>query len=99
MTKWKMVFDQPPGKRILRSRFFAITHFSGKKDLWYSEELDMWATSDYFRDLNVSYSNCASCRSFKAFKRHLRKHQELQFLDEVILVSKFVGYDIRAVRQ
>lgn len=34
-----------------------------------------------------------SCRSYKAAKRHLRKHSEIPFGTKFVLVSKFVGCD------
>jgi hypothetical protein len=43
------------------------------------------------------YSNTARCRSFKAFKRHLRKHPELKEAGEIVLSSRYIGHNITAV--
>ena len=96
MSNWIFHFDQPKPGRILRSRFFHMTHFNG--DLWYSDELRRWGSFEEFEALGVSYSSGRMCRSFKAFKRHLRKHPELLACEEIVLVSRYVGYDIRAIR-
>ena len=89
---WHFEFDAPIGTRILSSRFFGITQFANA-DLWWSHSYKKWLT------LKQCNGNCGSTRhtrSFKAFKRHLRKHPELQACGEVVLVSRFVGHNIRA---
>lgn len=89
---WHVEFDAPVGTRILSSRFFGITQFSDA-DLWWSYTYKKWLSSEKCN------GNCSSHKrvgSFKAFRRHLRKHPELQACDEVVLVSKFVGHNIRA---
>lgn len=93
---WAFAFEAPFGARILSSRFMWITHFDASIDLWWSDKLQKWASLTELQDNNSDATNGPSCRSFKAFKRHLRKHPELQQLDEVILVSRYRGYDIIA---
>lgn len=96
---WKFEFEQPPGARILSGRFFGVCHYGHAQedfvDLWWFDEARRWAPID---ELNHKYtaSSHAPVRSFKAFKRHLRKHPELKQVEEVVLVSKFVGYNITA---
>lgn len=96
---WKFEFEQPPGARILSGRFFGVCHFGHAQDdfvdLWWCDDLRRWGPLD---ELNDMYSCCthAPVRSFKAFKRHLRKHPELKKVEEVILVSRFIGYNIKA---
>jgi hypothetical protein len=41
-------------------------------------------------------STTLHCRSFKAFKSHLRKHPELQAVKTVVLISRFMGHNITA---
>ena len=89
---WHFEFDAPVGTRILSSRFFGVTQFADA-DLWWSHTYKKWLP------LLECKGNCSSHRSvssFKAFKRHLRKHPELQECKEVVLVSRYVGYNIRA---
>lgn len=92
---WKYSFDAEPGTRVLRSRFIGITHFTRVTDLWWYDAQRRWCKPS---EVGVTdwYGNTAPCNSFKAFKRHLRKHPELRTVDEVILVSRFKGHDIRA---
>ena len=92
---WHFTFDAPVNTRILNSRFFGITHFSDSQ-IWWSEKKRKWMS--YEECINYgSFSNTARCRSFKAFKRHLRKHPELKEAGEIVLSSRYVGYSITAV--
>ena len=88
---WKFEFDQPVGARILRSRFFGVTNYD---DYWYDLDQKRWHSPD--ERTNGHASNYATCRSFKAFKRHLRKHPELRKASEVHLRSRYVDYNIVA---
>lgn len=94
-AEWEYKFDRPAGLRILRSRFIGIIHFNG--DLWWSDDAQCWARPEEFHEAGIGYSNTAPCNSFKAFKRHLRRHPNLAECGEVILVSRFRDCDIRAV--
>jgi hypothetical protein len=95
----KMMFgwDAPLGQRILNSRFMGITTFTRNNDqppLWWCYKTRRWVTSTL--DLPDGGSTHAPCRSFKAFRRHLKKHlTELQGYD-IILVSRYDGHDITA---
>jgi hypothetical protein len=92
---WKFEFEQPAGARILSGRFFGVCHFDDKADLWWGEDERRWAPFDELHNMDVCCTH-APVRSFKAFKRHLRKHPELKKVEEVILVSRFIGYNIKA---
>jgi predicted metalloendopeptidase len=96
MMAWAFAFEAPHGVTIKSSRFMWITHFDSSVDLWWAEDLRKWTSTEEIQDTNSLASNGVRCRSFKAFKRHLRKHPELQQLDEVILVSRYIGYNIKA---
>ena len=92
MIEWQFYFDAPKGTRILRSRFFGITTFD--LNLWWSCEHKKWLPLE---ECGVQgASSTAPCRSFKAFKGHLRRHPELQTGGNVTLCSRFVGHDITA---
>lgn len=95
--KSMMGFQAGWGQRILNSRFMGITTFTLDKDqppLWWCYETRRWVTSTL--DIKQGGSTRAPCRSYKAFKRHLKKHvAELEGY-EVILVHRFEDYDITA---
>lgn len=91
--QWLFYFDAPKGTRILSSRFIGITLHSLSH--WWSYEHKKWLP---MAECGVKgASSTAPCRSFKAFKRHLRRHPELQIGGAIItLASRFGGYDIHA---
>ena len=90
--QWQFHFDAFKGTRILRSRFFGIT--TSDLNLWWSYEHKKWLPLD---ECGVQgASSTAPCRSFKAFKSHLRRHPELQTGATITLASWFVGHDITA---
>lgn len=91
---WKIVHQAPKGTRILNSRFLGVCHY-GDNDLWWGNDQKKWMPT-----VRIGYDEIASshapCRSFKAFKRHLRKHPELNGVKEVVLTSRYQGYNITA---
>ena len=90
--QWLFFFDAPKGTRILRSRFIGITSFEA--NLWWSYEHKKWLPLE---ECGVKgASTTLHCRSFKAFKSHLRKHPELRAVYTVVLASRFMGHDIHA---
>ena len=91
---WQFEFEAPVKTRILRNHFFGIQHY-GKADKWFAEVQKKWLPFVDI-DLTEGSSNTATCSSFKAFKRHLRKHPELQECGEVVLQSRFMGHNIIA---
>jgi hypothetical protein len=91
-VQWQFYFDAPKGTRILNSRFHGITNF--EENLWWSYEHKKWLPMD---ECGVKgASSTVHCRSFKAFKSHLRRHPELQTAKTVVLVSRFMGHNITA---
>ena len=90
--QWQFYFNAPKGSRILRSRFIGITLHSLSH--WWSHEHKKWLP---MAECGVKgASTTVPCRSFKAFKSHLRRHPELQTGETVTLASRFGGYDIHA---
>ena len=90
---WNFYFEAPIGTRILRSRFYGITNF--EENLWWSYEHKKWLPLEECGTKGIS--STLHCRSFKAFKSHLRRHPELQTAKTVVLVSRFVGHNITAI--
>jgi len=89
-NKMKLIYDKPKGKRF--NRYF-----------WYIEALNYWWSIKYKRWVSESskpyydgaFSSCYSCKSVKAFKRHIKNHPELS--GEVTLVNKYKGYDVKVI--
>jgi hypothetical protein len=61
--------------------------------LWWCVKTKCWV--DDVRKASGPASSHAPCKSYRAFLRHIRKHPELKGR-EVILVSRFIDYDIIA---
>lgn len=81
----EITFQAPVRQRILRRYILGITTFDG---LWWCYETKRWV-----EEPKGSASTHASCKSYKAFLRHIRKHPELKG-HEVILVSRIRNNDI-----
>ena len=96
--KMMMEFEAPLGQRIMNSGFgigiTTLVQGSDQPPLWWCYETRRWVTSTL--DVKGSGSTHAPCRSYKAFRRHLKKHvAELEGY-EVVLVHRFEGYNIKA---
>lgn len=79
-----ITFDKPAGQRVLRKHFYGI---QTKDRLWWSDRRKKWV-----KNLDGdSGTNIVTCRSYKAFLRHIRKHPELT---QATLCSYFTDYDI-----
>ena len=62
----------------------------GSVDLWFDERDKKWKPID---ECTGSYSNYADVRSYKAAKRHLKKHSEIPAGTKFFLSSMYVGCD------
>lgn len=58
--------------------------------LWHECESKTWKPT---KDCHGWHSNIYGIHSFKAARRHLRKHNEIPKGTRFRLVSRFVGYD------
>lgn len=94
---WQFAFDAPVGTRILGGRFMGIVTEWAGRPLWWDHVEQEWINDEERRARNNVCSSHAPCRSFKAFKRHLRRHRDKLAGYEVVLVSRFIGHDIAAV--
>lgn len=106
---WQFEFQAEAGRRVLRSRFIGIE--AGWSDpetpcadvMWWDHDNRRWISDSAFPwgkdnpERSFASSSCAPCRSFAAFKRHLRKHQHELGNRRVRLVSRFVGHDVIAI--
>ena len=85
-----MYFMKPKGQRI-KTRFIGVS----VNGLWYDEYSQTWATIQEHLDMGRhDYTNIMRCRSYRAFKRFVRKHP--QFKGNMWLQSRFVGHDVYA---
>jgi len=85
--EWVFSYELPLGKRC-HKRGYSITTYG--ENSWFHPTNRIWSKST-----KGPCSTHTPCKSFKAFKRHLRKHPELQG-QEVVFVSRYHGCDITA---
>lgn len=71
----------------------------GVVDLWFDERDKKWKPIDECIGENCSYSNYADVRSYKAAKRHLRKHSEIPTGTKFLLSSMYLGFDLIMVKR
>ena len=93
---WKFYFSAPPKCNTLSFSFSDITVFSDEK--FENINIPMWdgKTKMWVTDGSWTSSHSHTVKSFKAFKRHLRKHKELEIEGiEVVLCNKY-GFNIIA---
>lgn len=89
MSDWQFEFEAPSGDRLMK-RFAGVTvPMSGK---WFNYAAKTWQDSTNGERVS-NYDE--RIKSFKAFKRYLRKHPELRG-QKITLASRFIGYDISA---
>jgi hypothetical protein len=80
----KIKFTQSKGNRFYKQFIWITTNNS----LWWSNLENKWIKNPK----DKMYSSCKKCKSVKAFKRHLKKHPEIQ--GNAVLVSRFYNCDV-----
>ena len=94
-VKLKFKFEAESGTRLMRY-FWAVTvlekNENGKR-LWWNNDMRLWETLDTHKD--CAYSTHAECKTFKSFKRMLRKHPHI--VGKCVLVSNYIGYNIDSI--
>lgn len=93
---WIYTFEAPKGERIYKDMCGIAT--LTEPFLWWNKTKSCWET-DQQRMKNAdknSYSSHAPCRTFKAFKRHLKKHVIVLKNSKIVLVSKYRKHNIFA---
>lgn len=75
---WKFEFEAPVGLRCMKG-FWGVCVWSGKNQdsVWWCEEQQKWVTPENAGKQGYSTHHHGP-KSFKAFKRYLRKHPELK---------------------
>lgn len=84
-----LIFEKPKGQRI-HKRFIGVTNFSG---LWWCHKSRVWV-EDIPDPSRETVGIEAPCHSIRAFRRHLRKNPNIR--GKAILVSRFIGYNVKA---
>lgn len=64
----------------------------GDKELYYDYNKNLWVHKQEYT--GYWYPGTFPCRSLKAAKRHLRKHNEIPKGTKFRLVSMYVGFDL-----
>lgn len=75
---------------------------NAENNLYYSERMKKWVSkNEYLNDGDKAHFFPAvfPCHSLNAAKRHLKKHSEIPDGAKFILLSKFVGCDIRIAKK
>ena len=87
-----LVHDLPVGSRVMRYGFGVSVMDGGSH--WWCGERRIWTDLD---DNKNGLSNCAPCRTVKAFKRHLRRHADVLSGHLVVWCGRFgcVTADLR----
>ena len=83
----KFEFEASKGCRVHRY-FLGVQVVGG--DAWWNIDLCAWEDDPRFGD--YAYSTSASCRTFKAFKRMIRKNPIIS--GKAVLVNRYIGLDI-----
>lgn len=95
MNDLYFAFEAPKGTRFLRRGYRSISIEDGRRHLWWSYEYRRWVVGTSEDSLGrMGGSNCAPCRSFAAFKRHIRKHGKTLAGCRVVLFSRWVGHSV-----
>jgi len=99
---WKFKFNAPKGKRLHRYFIGVDVNDNGTDfNLWCEDETGVWKERDKISGWYSSGSP-ESVRTFRAFKRYLRKHKELELPGiTAILCNRFYkhgeyNFDIHA---
>jgi len=92
---WKFTFEAPINERVMRyGRSITIEYHILKNIPWFNDDLNKW---EFDHNDQYNYSNHSRpVKTFKAFKRHLRKHHDILKDFKVIWCNKYRGYDVRA---
>lgn len=80
-------------KRDRLHRYFWQIH-PVDRDLWWSDEKIKWVN---LKDIGVKGgSTCFTCKTLRAFKRHIKNHPELHEKGAV-LSNRFIGYNVALI--
>lgn len=93
---WIITYEAEANTRILKGWSVTGTFTFDKRISWFTNDTKKWVSLD--GDTSGGASSHAKCNSFRAFKRHLRKHKELQ-LDGLVMImgNRYPGHAVFAL--
>lgn len=94
-SRWDLRHDAPKGERLRRYGIGIEVESHDGHSLWWSASKNVWLSDEQW-DRTGTVSSHADCQTLAAFKRHLRKHPELQGRT-VRWVNRFFGCDVVAI--
>lgn len=85
----------------MRNQFLELVHIYSVSDydngLSYDSHKKKWVKNiDYSGEY---ISSGFTCYSYKAAKRHLKKHSEIPCGEGFVLVSKYIGFDRKLIKK
>lgn len=87
----------------MENQFWYLEHEyeDRRNQLYYCHETKKWLTSEdeYMNNGGSWFPATFPCRSYRAAKRHLRKHNEIPSGAKFRLVSRFIGFDRYLVKK
>lgn len=87
--------------RKINYGYFGLTP-CGDINLWFDENDNKWKTYEEcleHLDNNVNFSNYAYVFTYKAAKRHLRRHNEIPVGTKFLLSSLYIGQDRMLIKK
>src|SRR6478752_1357633 len=95
----EFVFEQPPGGRLHRWGRSVTVRWNndGERDgsIWWDSATRRWITDDERRERDCcASSHCERVRTFRAFKRHVRKHRYMLLGHRVIWCSRWMNHEV-----
>lgn len=94
---WQFIFEAGKPNRVHRYFWCATIKDFQEPELWWSYHHNKFLPHDHPELKEYSHSSSSKpIRTFRAFRRFLRKHPELQGR-RVQLVSRYIGFNIEAV--
>lgn len=93
---WTLDFEAPARSRILGRDYMWVTVDWNEGTLWWDHSAREWITDEVRRERRTCCSSSAPCRSYKAFKRHLGRHEKTLRGRTVFLPLRWVGHEITA---
>ena len=103
MSDWSFEWSAPAGERIAGRQIGVVVYPDDHNcTWWWSHSLGKWLSSVEVHERRLDaeiypLGNTAPVKSFRAFKRHLRRHCQWAALgDEIVLVGRYVGHQVTA---
>jgi hypothetical protein len=85
-------FEAPSGERVKRYGIGIVIRDPKRQRVWWDYAKKRWV--DNAAELSKGGSNMVTCRTFRAFKSHLRRHGRDLVGCRVEFVNRFHGHDV-----